>query len=136
MMYNYSLEFIPVIDKEHKLLGIIDKTKMFNILINLTKAHIPGSTIIIQIPKNSYSLTHIASIIENENAKIISVFSQYDKNEELYLLTIKVDVEDPSRIIASLERMGYNVFYYTSTDNEPIIDLQERIQALIKFLNP
>ena len=136
LMYNYSLEFIPVVDKEYKLLGILDKTKMFGILINLTKAHVPGSTIMIRIPKNHYSLTHIASIIESENAKIISVFSQYNEQEEAYLMTIKIDVEDPSRVIASLERMGYNVYYYTSSEEEPVINLQERIQALLKYLNP
>ena len=136
MMYNYSLEFVPVIDEENKLLGILDRSRMFEILIRLTKAHAPGSTIILHVPKNSYSLTHIASIIENEGAKIISVFSQYNEEEEIYLVSIKISAEDPSRIIASLERMGYNVYYYTASDVQPIMDLQERVNALLKFLNP
>ena len=44
MMYNYNLPFLPIIDEQKKIIGFLEKGKMFPLMIRLTKAHIPGST--------------------------------------------------------------------------------------------
>ncbi len=135
IMYNSDLDFLPIVDEEGKLIGTLDKKNLFGILIRLTKAHTPGGMIMLNVPKKDYSIAKISSIVESENAHIISLFSSYNSETEKYFLHLKIDKEDPSRIIASLERMGYDVEYYTAGNETPILNLQERLQALLRFIN-
>ncbi len=135
IMYNSDLDFLPIIDTEGKLIGTLDRKNLFGILIRLTKAHTPGGMIMLNVPKKDYSIARIASIVESEKAQIVSLFSYYDEEKEEYFLNLKIDREDPGRVIASLERLGYDVEYYTSGADVPVLNLQERLQALLRFMN-
>jgi len=135
LLDNYELDFLPLIGPERELLGVFDKENLFSLLVKITKANLPGGIVVIECHFYDYSLTRIASIIESENAHIMSLTVQSLPESDRIRLVLKLDIEELSRVVLSLERFGYEVVYYASRSPQ-LLDLSERLAALLRYLNP
>lgn len=135
LLDNYELDYLPIVGREGELLGVFDKEDLFSLLVKITKANLPGGIIVIESHFADYSLTRIASIIESENAHVMSLTVQSLPQSDRIRITLKLDVEELSRILLSLERFGYEVVYYASQSPQ-LLDLSERLESLFRYLNP
>ncbi|MEQ8812651.1 MAG: cbs domain containing protein, partial [Imperialibacter sp.] len=81
-----------------------------------------------------YSLAEISRLIESDNGKILSSYLTDDPNDSSKVsLTIKINLEDLSRVQATLERFGYQIV--AKFNNAPeAVDEQERMDILMKYL--
>jgi acetoin utilization protein AcuB len=82
-----------------------------------------------------YSLAEISRYIEENNAKVISstmVEDPLDKGK--IKLTLKINQQDMSRIVATLERFGYRVIGRYQ-ENRRDDDNKDRLDMLMKYLN-
>ncbi len=135
LMADFRLSVVPVVDKEDKYIGIITQEDILSQLGNMGSFTVPGSIIVLEMNRKDYSLARISSIIEQENAAVISTFITSDLKSSQAEVTLKVNKKDISRIVASLERFGFDVrasFHESDYLNESI---KERYESLMFYLN-
>lgn len=133
LMAQHQLSSIPVLDDEGEYLGLITESDILRCIANLGAFSEQGALVVLQMPKRDYSLTQLSRIVEEENAKILSASVSSLSDPEYMALTLKINRNDVSRIIASFERFGYDVLetYSTLEHDDP---LRERYQSLMRYL--
>jgi CBS domain-containing protein len=134
VMGENSLTVIPVVNNEGDYKGLITQDDIIQFYANSFSFTENGSILVIKTSRRDYSLAEISRIIEMENAAILSAFLTQSADSEEILVTIKLNVQDIQRIIATLERYGYNI-KATFAETEYLDSLKERYDSLMHFLN-
>ncbi len=128
-----DITVIPVVDEGNNYLGSITSADLLDHLAEMLGVHREGGIIVLQMLERDHSLQQIARIIEENNAKILSltVLPATEGNIEMH---IKIDSPDLNPILQSLERFNYTVlskFQAAQFDNE----LRDRYDELMRYLN-
>jgi len=132
---NYDLQWIAVVDEEQKLVGLVRVQDAIKQFISSYAMQEKGAIILLSMPARDYSLTHISRLVEENNAKIISVNVGVDeKDPQQLLVTIKTDKPDVSRIVATLERFNYHVVATFHSAELAQID-RSRLELLLRYLD-
>jgi CBS domain-containing protein len=130
------LQVIAVINEEEIFVGIITASEIYNKFGELLGIQEPGAVLVISIKNRDYSLAEISRLVESDNAKILSSYftgNTYFNNESANL-TLKINRESITSIVATLERFGYTV--EASYAHEPVESIeQERYNMLMKYLS-
>lgn len=135
IMDNNKLDIVAVVDVEDDFKGIISKKDIGNFFINVGFAQVPGGILVLEVAQNNYSLSEISRIVESNDIKIVSVFTENDKEENsILLVTLKLNKDDLTRLIASFERFGYKIVADFHESAFQKFDT-ERYELLMKFLN-
>ncbi len=135
LITRYRLTLLPVVGSEKSYEGVVTRDRLVDILADLCNADSAGSIIVIELAPQAYSLTDIARIIESNNAHVLNLLSYTDKDTGRIHLIIKIDLEDASPVLRSLERFNYTVLYY-AMENGVVDDLlQRRIEELVRYMN-
>jgi hypothetical protein len=93
-----------------------------------------GGIIELEINKNDYSLTQIASIVEGNDSKILSCYVSSLPDTTKILVTLKLNRDDLSRVLQTFYRYNYEVkASYHQAGYED--DLKHRFDEFIKYLN-
>jgi len=125
---------IAVLDSLNKYLGAISVQDIVEVFAKSSSVNLPGAILGIVLTISDYSLAEISHIIESNDAKILSSFlSPEIDNPNNYFLTLKLNVEDVSHIVASLQNRGFNVETAFNTSNDKQDDL-ERLDMLMKYI--
>ncbi|RMG56668.1 MAG: CBS domain-containing protein [Bacteroidetes bacterium] len=134
VMNNFQLEVLPVLDEEDRYVGAITLRDVSTYLSKLFAVSEPGSILVLSIPKRGYVLSEIGRITESADAKVLSLYLSAVPDAQEVVLTIKLNVEDPSRVIAAFERFQYTILrtYYRSAYGD---DLQSNFDSLLRYLN-
>jgi CBS domain-containing protein len=124
---------IPVVDEGNNYLGSITSADLLDHLAEMLGVMREGGIIVLQVFERDHSIQQIARIIEENNAKILSlsVVAVSEGNLEMH---IKIDLPDLNPILQSLERFNYNVlskFQAAQYDDE----LKDRYNELMRYLN-
>ncbi|MCS6967707.1 MAG: CBS domain-containing protein [Cytophagales bacterium] len=131
---SFNVQTVPVLSKEHRFMGVIVLQDTVNALARTLATQNPGSIIVLSMPAYNYSLAQISRLVEENNAKILSSYVEPDQqNPNLIKVTLKLSVKEISRVIATLERFGYQVVAYFG-ENEDIDFNRERLDILFKYL--
>lgn len=130
-----NLSIVPVLDKEKQYLGIITSRKLMYTIAKSATIQSAGGVIVLEMNKNDYSLTEIASIVESNNTKILSSYIISKPDSTDIEVTIKLNKQDITTIIKDFERREYHVSAsYKEVEND--VDFLERYESLMRFLNP
>lgn len=126
---------VPVLGiDEHKYLGSIGRSDVVKYLGEMFTLKDPGGIIVLDVARNNYQLREIASIVEGNDARVLSLYlSPVPDGTNLYV-TIKVNVSELSQIVLGFERYGYKIAY-TFFDRKQMDDTRDRYEALLKFIN-
>jgi hypothetical protein len=130
------LQLIGVIDEEKNFVGVITASEIYNKFGELLGNQEPGAVLVISIKNRDYSLAEISRLVESDNAKILSSYFSGNNylNNESARLTLKINRESITSIVATLERFGYTV--EASYAHEPVESIdQERYNMLMKYLS-
>jgi CBS domain-containing protein len=124
---------IPVVDEGNNYLGSITSADLLDHLAEMLGVMREGGIIVLQVFERDHSIQQIARIIEENNAKILSlsVVAVSEGNLEIH---IKIDLPDLNPILQSLERFNYNIlsrFQASQYDDE----LKDRYNELMRYLN-
>ncbi|MFN4081613.1 MAG: CBS domain-containing protein [Saprospiraceae bacterium] len=133
LMAQHQLSAVPVLDDEDRYVGLITESDILRCIAELGAFSEQGALVVLRMPKRDYSLAQLARIVEEENAKILSVAVGSLSDPEYMSLTLKINRNDVSRIIASFERFGYEVLesYSALEFDEP---MRERYQSFMRYL--
>jgi acetoin utilization protein AcuB len=134
LMGDQRLTVIPVIDQEGNYQGLVTQNDLLRYFAHNASFTEQGAVLVLNMLRRDYSMSAISRIIEAENVKILSAFVTSSSDPEYVELTLKLDRNDLSRAIASLERHEYEV-KETFGELERSDFIRERYDALMHYLD-
>ncbi|HAP68778.1 MAG TPA: CBS domain-containing protein [Flavobacteriales bacterium] len=129
-----DLSVVAVVDSEDKYLGCITLSDLVVKFEELAAINQLGGIIVVNMNKADYSLAQVAHVIESNNAKILSSYVFERPETGMLELTLKVNREEISSIVQSLERYDYQVIAYFQ-ESAHLEDLKGRYDELMRFIN-
>lgn len=129
-----NLQVVAVLDENHKFMGVITVDSTIAAFAQ-SAVQEPGGIIVLSLYERDYSLTEISRLVESNDSKILSSYVCPDRSDPLKIkLTIKLNRNDISRVIATFERFDYRIV--AKFQNAPDKDEdKERLDLLLKYLN-
>ncbi len=132
---SLNISVLPVLNSKKKYVGSICISELIKHLKKFFGEENLGVIFTIELSVRDYSLIQISQIIEENNAKIISLFTSTKKDSSKLELTIKINTFDFSSIRQSLERYGYFVKSSYSKSDKVNDLLNERYDEFMNYLN-
>lgn len=131
---NNGLSHVAVLDETESYLGVIALEEVIQAFAMTSSIKSHGGIMVLSLKQIDYSLAEISRLIESDNGKILSSYLTDDPNDPAKVnLTLKVNLEDLTRVQATLERFGYQVVAKFN-DTSKVADEQERLDILLKYL--
>ena len=134
LFYEQRLSIVPVLDRHGDYLGLISVNCMIEYMATLTSVKEPGSVIVLKISNRNNSLSHMAQIVESDNAQILSSYIRSFPDSTRIEVTLKVNKRDVSGIVASFNRYDYTVVA-TFNNSTPGNGTTDRYDQLMNYLD-
>ncbi|MBW4889661.1 CBS domain-containing protein [Mucilaginibacter sp. HMF5004] len=134
LFYEQQLSVVPVLDIKKNYLGLISLNTMNEYFAKITSVAEPGGIIVLEIGNRNNSLSHMAQIVESDNAQVLSSYIRSFPDSTRLEVTLKVNKQDISGIVASFLRYNYTVkstFNFTPVDD----DSMNRYDSFMNYLN-
>ncbi|WP_428330216.1 CBS domain-containing protein [Mucilaginibacter sp.] len=134
VFYERQLTVVPVLDANKNYSGLITINSLNEYFARLTSVEQPGGIIVLEINNKNNSLAHMAQIVESDNAQILSSYVRTFPDSTRMEVTLKVNKQDISNIIATFLRYEYDIkatFNHTG-DND---NSRDRYNSLMNYLN-
>jgi CBS domain-containing protein len=131
---GHKLSILPVVDNEGNYLSCLTSSKLIEKMDEISNAGSVGSIIAIEINPLDYDLSNIARLAESNDTRIQTLFTYPDPETEKLTMLLKVDREDASAFLRSLERFDYRVIYYSHKDGLVDDVLMKRLDELMYYL--
>jgi acetoin utilization protein AcuB len=134
LFYEQQLTVVPVLDTRKNYLGLISINAMNEYFARITSVAEPGGIIVLEITNRNNSLAHMAQIVESDNAQVLSSYIRSFPDSTRLEVTLKVNKQDISGIVASFLRYNYTVqatFNFTPVDD----DSMNRYDSFMNYLN-
>jgi hypothetical protein len=93
-----------------------------------------GALIVLEINPRDYVLSQIIHLVEQNNAKVLHVFTYMEEDTSKQILILKIDLEDASNVLRSFERFNYKVRYYLQKQILNNDTLHKRLGELMYYL--
>lgn len=134
MVSEFKLSLVPVVDLNMVYAGSITLDNLVNKVAGFASINQPGSTIVLDLNVNDYSMSEIARIVEGNDAKILSSFITSSPDSTRLELTLKINQVDIGGVIQTFNRYNYLV---SATFQESKMDeyLHKRYDELMKYLD-
>lgn len=134
MFYERKLTVIPVLDVKKNYLGLISINALTEYFAQLTSVEQPGGIIVLEINNKNNSLAHMSQIVESDNAQILSSYVRTYPDSTRMEVTLKINKQDISAIIATFLRYEYDIkaTFNHSGDND---NSRDRYDSLMNYLN-
>lgn len=134
IFYERQLTVVPVLDNKSNYLGLISVNTLTAYFAQLTSVAQPGGIIVLEINNKNNSLAHMAQIVESDNAQILSSYVRTFPDSTRMEVTLKVNKQDISAIIATFLRYEYDIkaTFNHSDDND---NSRDRYNSLMNYLN-
>jgi acetoin utilization protein AcuB len=134
LFYERHLTVVPVLDAKRNYLGIISINAITEYFAKITAIAQPGGIIVLEINNKNNSLAHMAQIVESDNAQILSSYVRTFPDSTKMEVTLKVNKQDISTIIATFLRYEYDIkATFNNTDNND--NARDRYDSLMNYLN-
>ena len=134
VMSKDSLTLLPVIADNGEYAGALTLPILIESLDEMSNTGSDGALIAVETNRQEFVLSQMIHLIEDNRAKVLSLFSYMDKETGRLILLFKIDLEDASPVIRSLERFNYQVKYYRQKQMFPDEILQKRVDELIHYI--
>jgi predicted transcriptional regulator len=129
-----QLSVLPVVGSEGEYVGAILLNALLDKLGELCSANQTGALIALELNPQEYSLSQIIHLVEQNNARVLNVFSYMEENLAKQIVILKIDLEDASNVLRSLERFNYSVKYYEQKNQLFDETMRNRLNELIYYL--
>jgi acetoin utilization protein AcuB len=129
-----KLSVLPVVDNKKNFLGVITQETIVQKFADLVSINNPGGIIVLELSSNDFSLSEIGKIIEDNDARVLSLFVNSHADSSVVEVTIKLNKMDIQPLIQSFQRYDYTIkeSYFES---EYYDSLRDRYSQLMNFLN-
>jgi CBS domain-containing protein len=134
LMMSFNLTLIPVLDDKELYKGCITLKGLLQNISTMASVQDPGGVIVLEVNQVDYSLAQISSIIEGNDAEILSCHVSSITDSTKVEVTLKINVEDLSRILQTFNRYNYLVkasFQHTDFSG----GMKNKLDEFLHFLN-
>ncbi|MFY0600371.1 MAG: CBS domain-containing protein [Cyclobacteriaceae bacterium] len=129
-----GLKLVAVVNHLSEYLGVITSEDVVDAFARSSSIAIPGAILTLKLSSQDYSLSEISRLVESNDAKILtSYISEYPDDPSKLLLTIKLNKEEITRIVASLGNHGFQIESSFSATESDSFD-KERLDIFMKYL--
>ena len=135
LMLQYERNFLPVVDEEWTMLGVLKKEHTLEKISEMLNVAEEGSVITVTLDRIDFSISEIVHLIETESAKILGMtVEKPSQPDQTFKVSFKLDLQDVSRVAAALRRYDYVVS--TNSENEIFNeDIENRADELLKYID-
>lgn len=130
-----KLTVVPVLNKHEDYVGLITQSDLLTKFADLIAAHTDGGIIELELMPNDYSLSEIARIAEDADAKILSLYVSQPVDSEKLNVAIKLNRTDVVPVLNAFDRYDYSVKTTYVGDNSYDDTVKKNYDALMKYLN-
>lgn len=131
-MVEHDLTTIPVASKEGQYLGLLRRHDIFDRFAQMLSTRQQGAIVALEVDSRDYALAKLIHVIEQNEAKVLAVASELPENStEDIRVTLKLNVQDTSRIRHVLEHHGYHVVASFGEQDEELEDL---VEEFVRYL--
>jgi CBS domain-containing protein len=130
-----KLQIVAVLNEEQQYVGVITVQDIMISFAQTASVQMPGGILVLSMDLIDYSLAEISRYIEENNAKVISSIMIEDPMDKGKIkLTLKINQEELTRIVATLERFGYRVIgrYHEAKQD---FGEKDKIDMLLRYLD-
>ncbi|TSA36535.1 MAG: CBS domain-containing protein [Porphyromonadaceae bacterium] len=135
LVSRYELTLLPVLTPAKEYAGSITLPSLVRNFSMLTAAGQPGAILVLSLALQDYSPTMLSRIIEDNNAKMISLYVIPDPNGRELTVTIKVNTQETSSLMRSFDRYGYTVKSYFLANSQLDDFYRSRYEEFMKYMN-
>jgi CBS domain-containing protein len=125
---------VPILDEKNDYIGCTDLLFLMSSITAVVSVKEPGGILVLIMNIHDYSLTEIARIVEENNAKILSSYITSAPDSTEIEVTIKINTNDLDRIIHTFNRYDY-IIKATFSKGKVNDDLKRRYDELMNYLN-
>jgi len=113
VMYEHKINALPVVDEgssvAEELLGIVTSSDVMRALVMLAGLPEAGCRIEVQVPDRTGILAEVVGRVHDLEVDIVSVLSDPDRRSGKRTMVFQLATIDPSSVMLSLKRAGYEV---------------------------
>jgi acetoin utilization protein AcuB len=112
---EYGLSVVPVIElinNESQWVGAIATSDLLRHLARMISTDQPGGIIVLETDRSNYSFSEISKLVETNDAHVHQLNTYYQHQEQVLVITLKINKLEVSDIVATFQRYDYNVKYY------------------------
>ncbi len=134
---NFSeskLTILPVVDAKNTYLGVITLVDLCQSISQLTAVSNPGAVIVLEMFSHDYLLSQIATIVESNDAKILSVYIHSHPKSTKMDVILKINKNDISSIIPTFNRFNY-IVKESFSESEYFDMLNSKYDEFLTWLN-
>lgn len=132
---EHQVELLAILDDEDQYQGVVSIKDTLSVVTKLFATQIEGSILVLSMYQRDYSLSEISRLVESNGAIIVSSFMEIDEYDSSKIkLTLKINKEDITRIIATFERFEYHVIASFQSITDRSLE-NERLDMLYKYLS-
>jgi CBS domain-containing protein len=135
VMSKNRLTLLPVVVGETGMYaGAITLSALTDGLNELCNASSKGALIAVEVNSQDYMLSQIVRLVEANNAKVLNLYTRLERETGKQIVLFRIDLEDASPILRSLERFNFKVKYYMQKQMLTDETLKERLDELLFYL--
>lgn len=128
------LSIIPVLNNKNHYIGAITLYNLIQFVSSLTAISNPGAVVVLEMYTHDYVLSQIASIVESNDAKILSLYVQTQNDSTKMNVILKISKNDISSIIGTFNRYNY-VIKESFSESDYFDMLNDRYDEFLSWLN-
>jgi predicted transcriptional regulator len=107
-----GVSVVPVVNEENELVGTVAYNELLKFSSEFLSLKEPGGLVVLEIESSQYSFGEVSKIIESNDAQITQLNTSFDSATGLMLVTIRINKQEVSDIVASFQRYDYYVKYF------------------------
>lgn len=131
---DYKLTTLPVIDEKGTYLGVITLADLVEKMAATAAVSNPGGILVLELNANDYSMVEISRIVEENEAKILSLYVTSPIDSMRLELTMKLNRIDIQPVIQAFIRYDYTI-KASFFESDYFDNLRERYNLLMTYLN-
>jgi hypothetical protein len=129
-----GLSVLPVMDEKGEFDGVLILESLAKVISDSYAFQTDGGVLVLSIPAIHFSLSEISRLVEANQAKILSMLVESDPVvNQNYIVHLKINQPDLSRVVATLERFEFNVLEVHQSLEASSID-KDRFDQLMRYL--
>ena len=130
----YQVDLLTVVDEQYTYVGATTPLALINTLSQAMSINQPGGIIVLEMGYRDNALSHIAHIVEADNAQILNSYVRTFSDSARLEVTIKINKSNISSIVSSFLRHDYTV-KATYNDESSHDNSRDRYEQLMNYLN-
>lgn len=131
---EFNVRIVPVINEGGHYFGLISAESCMRAFALMNSVKDQGAIIELEIPLKDFTLSEIAHIVEDNECRILCLYTNINQHQMTVEITFKVNTTDINALVASFERYEY-VIKAVHNDMEYTEGLKDRYDALMRYLN-